>query len=503
MRSKRRRRDSADSSSSAIDPFLTLFPAAGGDIDRLTELPDVLRLHILSLLPLKFAIRSGALSSRWRGLWRIRWPQPSLLDISPPLSLPHSDFVAAVDDFIRRRGCLRLDSLQILFSPSSPHIPDLKRWLDYAAACSVSDLHLDLSPPTHSSDSAGTSRRRRARATAAAAPILDFTCESPTLTRLTLRGFHLTYPSFKKLAYSLEILNLCDIYLSYASLRRILVSCPLLRSLSIRRCPDLKKVVVPSSALRLTRLTVADCRKASEISVSVLGLRSFHFCGALLKNFDIESSPTLEDVYISSGGAVPAMPRGDWVKPLVELANLKVLTLCSLSLEYIAALGSRAKGGFRWLPSLLELQLLMLVMADSNLSDIYSFFKLCPSPKLEKLFIELPMNACDPSIKSYLEVPKEDPPDGGFDHLKIVKMNGFKGHQNETLLAGFFLAKACNLEHLVVISSQLDSGDSLVADNMLRHLCMKLSLLPKVSANADVVLLDCDDLQFRPSHSQI
>lgn len=55
----------------------------------------------------------------------------------------------------------------------------------------------------------------------------------------------------------------------------------------------------------------------------------------------------------------------------------------------IVALGARAEAGFRLFPNLVELQLLMAMMADSNLSDIYGFFKYCPCPRLEKLFFEV------------------------------------------------------------------------------------------------------------------
>jgi len=39
--------------------------------DRISALPEDLRLRILALLPLKSAIRTGALSTRWRALWDV------------------------------------------------------------------------------------------------------------------------------------------------------------------------------------------------------------------------------------------------------------------------------------------------------------------------------------------------------------------------------------------------------------------------------------------------
>ncbi|KAK8921496.1 F-box/LRR-repeat protein [Platanthera zijinensis] len=504
MTESKRRRESA-ASSSYLGPSLSLSRYAGDDVDRLTELPDVLRLQILSLLPLKYAIRTGTLSSRWRGLWRYRWSRPSLFHISSVQSLSHSEFVSAVDEFFRRRDMARLDCLQIMYSPTPAQIPDLKRWLGYADSCSVSDLHLDLSSAPTSSN---TSRRRGSRAAAAAAaPILEFNFRSPSLTRLTLRGFHLpsSPPSFRMFSYSLEILNLYEIYLSYASLRRILVHCPHIRSLSIHHCQDLKKVVVPVSTMRLKKLTVVDCRKASEISVSALGLRSFRFSGALLKNYNIKCASMLEDVYISSGMAVPAIPRGDWLTPLGELANLKVLTICSLALESISALGARADVGFRLFPNLVELQLLMVMMAESNLWDIYGFFKYFPCPRLEKLFFELPMNACDPSLTMYLEVPREEPPKGCFSNLKFVKMNGFKGHLNEMQLAGVLLANSINLDNFVVVAPMGNNGENCESStgNLLQYVFTELSLLPKASTKAAIILTETDIPKYRPVHFQV
>ena len=110
--------------------------------DRISALPEDLRLRILALLPLKTAIRTGALSSPWRALWARRWPAPPSLDLLLPLDDPDQ-----LLESLERRGRRRLDrfALTVHWFPY-PHRflgdKDVHRCLDYAAACGVEDLCL-------------------------------------------------------------------------------------------------------------------------------------------------------------------------------------------------------------------------------------------------------------------------------------------------------------------------------------------------------------------------
>ncbi|KAF8658768.1 hypothetical protein HU200_059254 [Digitaria exilis] len=118
--------------------------AAAEEKDRISGLPEDLRLRILTLLPLKSAIRTGALSTRWRALWERRWPAPSSID----LLLRPGDDTEEVLLSLERRGVRRLDRFSLAIersrSPAEPPFRDPQRFIDYAAACGVEDLHVDV-----------------------------------------------------------------------------------------------------------------------------------------------------------------------------------------------------------------------------------------------------------------------------------------------------------------------------------------------------------------------
>ncbi|WOL16024.1 hypothetical protein Cni_G24806 [Canna indica] len=500
---------SASSSSSSVPAASA---AADGD-DRLTALPDTIRLHILSLLPLKDAVRTGAISSRWRGLWLLRWPHPAHLQFSPPataLGDAADEFVAGVDRCLGDRGRgLRIDSLAVALPPGRRYDADIKRWLEYAGSCGVEDLRLAVSPSSHATTSARPGRRvaRRYDRAAVSSAFFYSICECSNLAHLTLSGLHLSGPSTNiKRFSSLEVLSLHATPITDAALRRIVAACPYLRSLDLCLCRKLRRIVITATSSRLTSLTIVDCVRAGDVTVSAPGLRRFRFSGNYLASYSFDNPNRLEDVCIISGILASSLPRSNWVKTLSGLFNVKILTLCNLSLQYIVVEGAKAIGEFRNFRKLRELQLVMGMMTDDNLMDIYSFFKLCECPRLEKLFIELPTNMRDPFLEKYLTVSEGEPPEVDFECLKTIKINNFKGHSNEMRLVKFLLEKASSLESLVVVSPKELVGDELNKNmvdgcpDFLHFFETQLTNFTRGSVSANITLSEHDDRKFCPTH---
>ncbi|WOL10593.1 F-box/LRR-repeat protein [Canna indica] len=163
---------------------------------------------------------------------------------------------------------------------------------------------------------------------------------------------------------------------------------------------------------------------------------------------------------------------------------------------YIVVEGAKAIGEFRNFRKLRELQLVMGMMTDDNLMDIYSFFKLCEYPRLEKLFIEV----------EFLAVLEGEPPEVDFECLKTIKINNFKGHINEMWLVNFLLEKASSLESLVVVAPKELVGDELNKNmvdgcpNFLHFFETQLTNFTRGSVSAHITLSEHGDRKFCPTH---
>ncbi|KAL6603633.1 hypothetical protein ACP70R_043994 [Stipagrostis hirtigluma subsp. patula] len=369
--------------------------------------PQELRLRILALLPLKPAIRTGVLSTRWRALWTRRWPAPASLDLHLRSGIDDPDQLL---ESLHRRGHRRLDRFSLTFPfgeygrPNRPHRyfrdKDIHRCLDYAAACDVEDLHLDITDHFMSIGS-----------------MLDFPPACPRLARLSLRyvGHVFFAYSLPSDAYSaLEVIRIHSA--RSVDVDRLLSACPRLRTLDLRYCEFLEGCIYASRSEQLRSLTVAECNRVTRLYAgTAAGLRSFRLSSALLPTYRIAAAALLEDLYISLRGPSISYPLKHWIQALPNLANLTVLTICSIALRRIYALARFGSATcltkLRKLPSLRELQLLMFAMDRTSLAHIYIFLQTCRCPQLERLFVQLPTSSHDTSVRNSLVVAEDDEPE--------------------------------------------------------------------------------------------
>lgn len=288
--------------------------------DRLTDLPEPLRHHILSLLPLSAAIRTGALSSQWKNLWKTR-RHPNRTPASLSLNVTSNGPLDTLFHFL----CLVLSdpkklchSLRLSLLPEVGDLPALRNVLRNAATCGgVEDLFLDLR------STSPTFRR----------PLVTFDLSDnfSSLGKLSLSGFRLSSPpSYFNNFPNLEHLSFHGINITDTAFRMVVANCRQLRHLDVRRCPDLKKVVI--AGRKMANVTVMECPRATHIVVRSKILRKFHFKGGgFAREYKFNGVDRMEDVYMCSDDG--SQMTTNWVTVVDGFRHVKVLTLCSLSLK--------------------------------------------------------------------------------------------------------------------------------------------------------------------------
>ncbi|KAF7078061.1 hypothetical protein CFC21_082542 [Triticum aestivum] len=119
--------------------------------DRISELPDVLLHHVLSLLPVHEAVQTSVLARRWRYLWK-HIPVLRLLGPNKKRFTSAEDFDKFVNHLISLRGHLPLVSCEIQAYPTSDDyagepdepLPNIyfDSWIQYALLCKVQVLKI-------------------------------------------------------------------------------------------------------------------------------------------------------------------------------------------------------------------------------------------------------------------------------------------------------------------------------------------------------------------------
>ncbi|VAI91635.1 unnamed protein product [Triticum turgidum subsp. durum] len=454
--------------------------------DRISELPEALRLHVLCLLPLKSAIRTGALSTRWRSLWTHRWPAPSSLDFR----LGVGDSPHPLLETLERRGRRRLQRFALSFGIGAFKAEHFRRCLDLAVACAVEDLQVHR---VH---------HFFARFYKFLLPLGD-----PHLARLSFRFIRVDLPnSFSARSHpftALEVIHLRCVHISDDTVSSLVAACPLLHTLDLRYCEGLDSVSVAAAGPHLSSLTVAECDPCTDVVLAdeASGLRSFRYSGAYMPAYSIPATITsLADLYICfrasnrrrrlSGTrirfygqeAYACELRRNWLQLLTSLSNLTVLTLCSSILRRLSAKARARLAATGAAPckllNLRELQLLMFEVEINNMNDIYSFLVACCGPRLERLFVQLP-------TINYPYEPEDEPSGSESEEFgSMGELSYQEAHGEDELDDNLSEGEAPEKDGL---EEQLSEGDALEEDELEEELSEGEELEEELSEGNELV----------------
>lgn len=210
------------------------FKKRSRSVDWISILPDCLLCQILSNLPTKDAVKTSALSTRWRNLWK-HVPSLDLGIIDFP---NYTTFLTFVDSFLDFNTESCLHEFKLKYDCDGEHAPEidlLSRWINTAVERRVK--HIDIVDDSFASWDFPM-------------PTTLYTCES--LVSLKLCGLTLPNPPML-----VSLSSLKTIYLAIAkfadelALERLISQCLVLESLGIDRssCDDVKVLRVRSQSL--------------------------------------------------------------------------------------------------------------------------------------------------------------------------------------------------------------------------------------------------------------
>jgi hypothetical protein len=302
--------------------------------DRISALPDELRQRILTHLPLKDAIRTGAVARGWRDLWTGRWAHPSSVEIHlSSRDAPRRELDALAREPRPRR---RLDRFSLIADTCKFKSSELRRFTDYAAECRVEDLHIEM-------------RKRTLEGK------LNFHLPqaSPLLARLWLRRIGVSNMYYKGAQpfRALEVILLHSVAITFLAFRNMMSLCPSLLTLDLRGC-DFEwdffwDMVWPANLRSITFAGFYGASTKLDL-LPVRSMRSFRFCGSFDDTpFFLPGDAVLSDLYIRFPYSVSRSRDAEQFNKALpnDLSALTVLTICSNALPVHADLSVFCKTG--------------------------------------------------------------------------------------------------------------------------------------------------------------
>ncbi|XP_044344578.1 F-box protein At5g03100 [Triticum aestivum] len=366
---------------------------ASSEEDRLSGLPDDVLHSIVGRVPLKQAVRTSALSTRWACLWLHALAASAVVDFTDRdfvRGQSPEQIVTTVNRCLEVHGAAPIDVFRVALSPFDAFGRDVVRWAATALGRGAREVGVDLTQ--HADDRGFLELHGDLFQAESSLAVLS-------LGRCSLRDVP---PGTAGLA-GLTSLSLNQVDVTDDALRDMVSGCRVLEFLSLKSCHLLVYVRVASESLR--GLEIVRCLAMRHLQVDAPVLESVAYHGDVLIWREDEPSgvefvgpggrtdarPELKDAYLTHIGYAEydeVIHEFAYSGFLDQVSHAKILTLCSVGMLHMEEERLFFEASVDT-PNLEELQLLMDSMGDDDVTRFSVFFEVFEAPLLERLFIRV------------------------------------------------------------------------------------------------------------------
>ncbi|XP_021607632.1 F-box protein At3g62230 [Manihot esculenta] len=422
----------------------------GSHQDMFTTLTNDLLVLIVGNLPFKEAARTSILSKQWCNIWR----ETAILEFNEDFFVKFQEneetqiiqriaFFDFVRGFIANYPQREIQSFALACSKPQDFLADIQDFVIFAVSRNVKELELDLSDPRWSEDD------------------LD---NHLAVAELPFQAYHLVgLESLKLFSCSIDVSRVSNfttlkdvslgwIKISITFIKSLLVTCPLIESLSLKKCWNvIEQFEISLPNLKLKNLILEKCNFIHDMFwIDGPNIKFLKYSGKI-GHFHLLDQRNLAEVDLDFGMENEFKEVGAFLYDfLQELYSARVMTVCSVFLQTIAQeaepLGLHAPINVRHL-------ILKTAMHFNEFHGIRFMLRSCP--RLEVLTFDIGPRKIFPDYVPPFEL---DPHEFWSKDIRIhrcirrsllvVNVKAFKGTLSELYVLKYIICYGRQLEQL-------------------------------------------------------
>ncbi|XP_050217313.1 F-box protein At3g62230-like [Mercurialis annua] len=437
--------------------------------DMFNSLTHSLLVLIASYLPFKEAVRTSILSKQWLHVWRETtniefnenfFHKPQEAD-QETLIIKRNVFIGFVRQFIANYPHKGIQRFALTCSNPQEFLPDMKIFVGFALSRNVTELELDFSNPNWRED--GHDHRRESS-------VFELPLETYQLLKDSIVSLKLISCRFDASRVSnfsiLKSVSFGWIGISIVSIKSMLVSCPLIESLSLKNCWGIEHFEIALPNLRLKNLVVDKCNLIQDYFLIEGPKLEFLKYSGRIAQFNMSSSRYLIEADLDFG--LQTEFDGEFGYLLYDFLQqvyaAKVLTLCSVFLQIIPQ-GEEPFGS----QDCLQAHHLILKTA-MHFNEYFGIrFMLNSCPLLEILTFDIGPATIFPAYIPPLQFNPQEFWSKNLivqkcikKSLRVVNVRGFKGTWNELFVLRYLVHFGEKLRelNLYISSEEGDNGEN-------------------------------------------